>query len=446
MKTAHTIILYLTAFILTHAAVAQEIEIGQRVPDMTFSHILNYSSTTLKLSSFKNKLVILDFWNTGCAACLHGFRDIDSLQNVFKDSLQFFMVNRETEDSTRRFFKMHSRLKLPGVPFITQDKVLHRSFPQQGYPYQVWINGQGTVTAITAATNATPENIRAALAGKELSVSEMITVFDYDNSKPYIAEGNGRWLDRVKYCSYIMNPSMLNAGVDKWSGSYGPADEQNEFRNRIIFQGMDLTHLYAYAYAENKYDFNHANCIVYEVKDLNKYTRPADKNLWDSWQKDNIYTYDLMVPEDKIDKRYKYMQQDMERFFDAKGIIEKRMVKCWVLKSTGNLDKIKTKGGVFNIDHIKTPEGDSVIYQNAPFKNFTWMLKSWFSANYTPLPFVDATGYDGNIDISYLNIDYYGDNSSSIYIDRLKKVLNRFNLDLVAEDCLTEVLIIKEDD
>ena len=427
-------------------AFCQGLKVGDTCPDMLIKHVMNYSTSAVKLSDFKGKAIVFDFWNPGCATCIHGLATADSMQKIFANSVQLFMVNKETEDSIRHFFAVHKRLKKPGVAFITHDRQLHKTFPRGGYPYQVWLDKNGVVRAITDADNFTSENIAALVSGKDVNVSAKQTVYDYDNTKPYIAEGNGRWLGSVRFCSYIMNPSIDELGVMNPSGPFGAADDTNELRNRITLRGYSIPYLYVYAFGENKYDFYPRNCIILQVKDSSKYLRPADKNLRSAWDMKNVYTYDLMVPPDKINERFKFMQQDLERYFDAKGIIEKRKIKCMVLVRTSDDDKIKSKGGKFNISHTKTTDGDSVVYQNAPFEYFTWNLKNWFSGNGFPEPFIDGTGYKGNIDMRYINTDFNGDEGHSINVEGFRKILNRFGLDLKEEDYVTDVLVIKEND
>ena len=446
MKNYIKVCLLISIISITTNSFCQGLKAGDKCPDMIIKHVVNYTTSTIKLSSFKGKAVVFDFWSPGCASCIQGFAVLDSLQKRFGDSVQFFLVNKETEDSIQHFFAVHKRLKRPGVAFITGDKLLHKTFPREAYPYQVWLDKNRIIKAITYAENGTIENIEALAQGKDVSVMSVETVYDYDNTKPYIAEGNGRWLNNVKYCSYIMNPSIHELGVREYSGPFGEADDTNQLRNRIIIQGYSIPYLYAYAFGENKYDFYPANRIILQVKDSSNYIRPENKNLWDTWDMKNVYTYDLMVPPDKINQRFKYMQQDLERYFNAKGAIEKRNIKCMVLIRTSDEDKLKSKGGKFHISHTKNADGDSVVYQNAPFEYFTWNLKNWFSGNRFPEPFIDGTGYTGNIDMRYINIDFNGDEGHSINVDGFRKILSRFGLDLKEEDYLTDVLVIKEND
>lgn len=48
-----------------------KLTVGDVMPDITFNNLVNYKSSSAKLSDFKGKLVILDFWATTCLSLIH---------------------------------------------------------------------------------------------------------------------------------------------------------------------------------------------------------------------------------------------------------------------------------------------------------------------------------------------------------------------------------------
>ena len=56
------------------------LKVGDYLPDMQLQ-MENYHSPTAKLSDFKGKLLILDFWGTWCTPCVAALPELERLQN-----------------------------------------------------------------------------------------------------------------------------------------------------------------------------------------------------------------------------------------------------------------------------------------------------------------------------------------------------------------------------
>ncbi|MBK8087718.1 MAG: redoxin domain-containing protein [Chitinophagaceae bacterium] len=82
----------------------QQIKTGEQCPEFKIGSTLQYRDT-VSLSDFRNKLLILDFWNTTCISCIKAFPKLDSIQKLFGNRVQIVLVNRESKDSTIAFFK-----------------------------------------------------------------------------------------------------------------------------------------------------------------------------------------------------------------------------------------------------------------------------------------------------------------------------------------------------
>ncbi len=149
--------------------------IGDTVPDITISNIINYKTTSAKLSDFKGKLVILDFWAVWCSGCIQGMPKLDSLQKEFKNKLQVILINDEGERSTlenekktKAFFtnweiKSNRSFALPSS--LKRIDSLEKLFPHIFIPHYVWIGPKGKVIAITNSQEINRENIKDVLNG-----------------------------------------------------------------------------------------------------------------------------------------------------------------------------------------------------------------------------------------------------------------------------------------
>ena len=148
------------------------LSIGDTVPDIVFSHVINYKHPTARLSDFKGKLVILDFWASWCTTCLKGFPHSDSLQKQFNNRLQILLVNPEvSRDSLKEVSRVLAQLqKVTGsklrIPIVVYDTTAYAYFPFHELPNCVWIE-DGKVVAISGGEEVTAQNIDAFLQGRD---------------------------------------------------------------------------------------------------------------------------------------------------------------------------------------------------------------------------------------------------------------------------------------
>jgi len=146
--------------------------VGDKVPDIEFAHVINYKHSTARLSDFKGKLIILDFWASWCTTCVKGFPHSDSLQKHFKGRLQIILVNpKGNGDSLKQVTRVLGQFqKLTGVrmrmPVVLLDTVASAYFIFNEIPHCVWIK-DGRVLAISDGEAVTAANIEAFLNGRD---------------------------------------------------------------------------------------------------------------------------------------------------------------------------------------------------------------------------------------------------------------------------------------
>ena len=386
---------------------SQTISIGNKIPESIFKHVINYPSPILKISDFRGKIIIIDFWNHSCTACIQSFSKLDSLQKIFAGKIQIILVNRESKDSTERFFKKRTKVKMPNLPMITGDKTLINLFPIDGYPYTVWIDRNGIVKHFSGEYNVTTAHIRDFLEGKELHLRDVTL------NKPGSLTGQKEF----GYFSAITNCSDV---IDVGNSELGYTDNKKSVR--MSNTCSSIVELYKKAYREYSLFNIYTNYgLILEVKDSTKYFYPSDPNLLDEWLKTNSYDYELILPISKAGKRYKIMQEDLSRYFDLDASIERRKIKSVIIK---------------NCNDKKEHTADPISGGSQSFDMFVRLLKSRFEYYY-PV-FDETTGFENkNIFVS----------EKSIYIqkiDNLQKELLNNDLFLDFEEREVPVLVIKE--
>ncbi len=94
-KSYWLLLVFITLF--TKTSIAQGIQIGDNCPDVEIKQIINYPSGNARLSDFKGKALLIDFWFSACTACIEVMPKLDSLQREYGKDLQILLVNYESE-------------------------------------------------------------------------------------------------------------------------------------------------------------------------------------------------------------------------------------------------------------------------------------------------------------------------------------------------------------
>jgi len=433
-KDAFRILLSLAMFIVNPGLnFCQPLKIGDTCPDFELRQIINYPDSQLKLSDFKGKLIILDFWNIHCRGCIASFRHIDSLQKRFSEQIQIVLVSSESGPTVTDFFIKRKKVYKPALPMVTGDTLLKKYLPHEGVPHHVWIDQDRKIIAITSGYNSTENSIKKYLESKSISLSEKLIFKRPDLSAPLFTNSSFGFANSILYYSYI------SPAIDSLSFVDARRKTSSSSRhNKIVMNKVSIFELFLAAFNEgqSKFLYNSKNVIL-EINDSSYYIRPSDKNLWDAWNQENLYLYELHVPPDKAADVYKIMQNDLEKVFNLKGTIETRKMDCMVLVRTSDKNALASTGKERKV-YFKSVTSDSLQYfQNFSYESFLSMLKYRF--RHAAFPIVDATDYKGNVDIAISTVTMDSPDYTA-----LKKDLKKYDLDLVKMKWDIEVLVLKE--
>lgn len=143
---------------------------GDKIPDAVWnqSFELNYFSgkkKMIKFSDLKGKLILLDFWSTGCPSCIEGIPDMELIQQRFQDKVQVVMVNsKRNKDTPERIHKRFKKYKedfnyTPVLPTILNDTLFTSLFPHNTLPTIGIINPEGEFVLNSFASSITEDII-----------------------------------------------------------------------------------------------------------------------------------------------------------------------------------------------------------------------------------------------------------------------------------------------
>ena len=71
---------------------------GDKAPDFSLKSV---DGKTIRLSDYKDKVVIVDFWATWCPPCRRGIPDLVSIQKEFKDKLVIIGISLDGEKTIK---------------------------------------------------------------------------------------------------------------------------------------------------------------------------------------------------------------------------------------------------------------------------------------------------------------------------------------------------------
>jgi thiol-disulfide isomerase/thioredoxin len=383
----------------TQQASLKSLTVGDPVPNVHFDYLMNYPSSNADLSSFRGKLVILDFFATWCTSCIREVPHLEQLQKQFRDKVQVLMVTSEGEEIIRNAQNRIRKLGASQLPIIYNDSTLRKLFPHSTVPHEVWIDPSGVVAGITDGKDVNSENITAILKGEKPPMALKSDPGRYDPSQPFFV--HDKIAEQVKYSS------SLTGYIPALRSVIGRRTAGQTVRNYYINQPVLDLYRIATGFPKNR--------IITEntVRAVSK-QQPK-------------FCYEQVCPvEEQTGKIKESMLKDLNSYSGFIARVEKRLLPCWLLTAKRPLPpSIKSISAVGS-----DPNNDSIWYYNKPVPA---ILKE-MNSNDLPI-IVDGT------DIHY-NIDLVLPGNATQSIEKLKSALSSKGLELRTVERDLEVLVI----
>ncbi|MFY7813842.1 MAG: TlpA family protein disulfide reductase, partial [Chryseobacterium taeanense] len=102
----------------------KSVKVGESLPEnfwTTSLSVVNQSQKTLNLSEDKSKLILIDFWNTWCSACLMNIPKITALQQKFGDRIRILPVSNQDKPALQKFFASQNGKKFNTLTSVYND-------------------------------------------------------------------------------------------------------------------------------------------------------------------------------------------------------------------------------------------------------------------------------------------------------------------------------------
>lgn len=389
----------------TPAGALQE---GQALPDLTVKNVLNYKTPALKLTDFRGKVLVLDFWGTYCGACITMKPVMDSLQKIFKGQIQFVSVASQSRKVIADFLlkqKLRSGWHL-STPEVTEDKVLEKLFPSRYVPNLIWIDRQGIFRAATSGMYLSGKKIQEFLDnGKFIDYHSKIEI---DTSVPLFTN-QALPTSNMSYFSAFFKGHLEGVGGATYhsrkSGKLTGLSVTNNPLNYIYYKAGRLT--------DRGFSWKQ---LKTEVQDPSLIYQHLSKEERSEWLFKNEYSFDLIIPAAESAKLKDELLSLLNKYTGYQAVVRHEPQACLELVKLNPNAEIVSKGGEYL---NKLTDATGRIARNIPVAHVT----AWLNNEATNHPvIVDHTGLSHPIDLDIP--DDYRD------LSKLKASLNKqgFNL------------------
>ncbi|RKR83334.1 thiol-disulfide isomerase/thioredoxin [Mucilaginibacter gracilis] len=408
-------------FVSDSKAQSKSISIGDIIPDITINNVINYPYKTVKISDFKNKLVILDFWATYCTPCLHLFPKYDSLQKKLGDKLQILLVTSESaKKATALLDRFHYTL-----PSATSDITLAKLFPHTSIPHEVWIK-DGKVISIGYGEDVNEKTIIAAINNQLINIDIKQDNLSFNNMEPLLINGNGG-KSSIYYHSLITPYIEGLRSLETYYKNVEMVHSSSINANVISLYHQAFKHLDPLLAFDNRTVIDLPDSLKIQL------VRPANSNFH-QWMKQYGFCYDLVLPPNYSGDLTSIMQTDLNRFFESKydinAKIEKRTLGCLVISKVPGYQSLKSKGG----DSVFQSDKNHFILKNLPINSLIMLLANQYRK--LPTPIIDDTGYEEPIDLVV--------NANTEDLVALQNELLKSGLSITLKQREVDVIVIKK--
>lgn len=388
---------------------SQELKIGQVMPDMPVQPVLNYKQSNIDIKSFRDKVVILDFFDTFCTNCIAAMPKLQKLQNELGDKLQVILVTWQDQKTIDKFYQTNSFLRENKVklPTIYSADLLRSYFPHKGVPHTAWLH-RNKVQAITYSDFVKAENITALYTNGAIQLPEK-SDFNDGLSSVVNAVSQDKEIGSVRITGYLdgVERTGIQINVDSITGL-----------QKTTFYNMDILGAYTAVWSKIKKPtfLLKDERIIWKVQDSSQYKYFKSKEGINEWLFKNSITYERY---DKIKRseaeQAKIILDDLNAFFGLNVYWTSKVLPCLVIKHVKNKHKdpmpLKSEGGVGGTDVL------------------AFMID--YQGNYPPI--IDEAGAKMNIQI---------DDYSSL--EKLNQQLKFYDLVIIEEKRPIEVLLFEE--
>ena len=123
-----------------------ELVVGQQMTDFRFR---DFEGHERRLSDFRGKFLLLDFWGTWCGPCVRAIPDLKAAYEKFRErGFEILGVDHRDEFEEVRAFVAEREMDWPEVRPEDGDSLVRERFRIIAYPTYVLLDPEGTIVFV----------------------------------------------------------------------------------------------------------------------------------------------------------------------------------------------------------------------------------------------------------------------------------------------------------
>jgi len=315
----------------------KQLEYGNIVPDVNIPSLYNTSLKSIKLSDYKGKIIILDFWSSWCGSCIKGLERLNNLQDRFKNEIKIIPVNYQTKDFVKKFWMTNSSTKNLKLFTVTDDKRLTALFPHVALPFEVWIDKEGKYLGTTELEYANENEINSLLKGNQPRWLPISAKRNPDFKKSIISQPGE--IQKSSYSLFVPFSPGFKEGIKI---------SVDSIKRQVRITCINFTPFGLYGTTlQTTPEINSTKRMSINVKDTTKLRYYKTSGYHNVWDRINRVSYELQWP---LDNGFTYsnalmkMRSDLNQFFKLNGRISTHLVKYLKLVRLKSTDSREISG------------------------------------------------------------------------------------------------------
>jgi len=379
-------------------------EVGKPMADLKLCNIRYFKTKQAIISDFKGKWLLLDFWSTGCGACISSFNSKNEIQNELGDRIQVMLVNTDGNQvkMVTAFEKYRKKMGL-NLPSAF-DSVLANSLDYFGLPYIILVDPDGIVQAVTTGLNKKlmdeflsggHPQVGAVTTSKSIEEEKMAReknpLIPYNPAQPFLVNGNG-----AREADFVLRSVLSEFDESRHHYSLDPLwnfDEET-FRKTGRFEilGASLERLYKFAFIGSAY-WSAGDSVRY-----GKYYPQISFQTKDSGNFQKLYSYSLILPKERASLKVlqEALQKDLSIYFGYNAALETKIIPTYSLVADPSApEALKRTSDPKKVEYLKAM---CPVFINRLFSE----VFNWISMVVNDTIIEDRTNITGNVN---LNLD-----------------------------------------